>query len=80
MVGYRPPPAVQPASGLFAFRGGREPVIYVGGLVGIAVVVLSVLIIVGVLPTSKEVVGGMFLALAIGLFGPFVDRWGRVAP
>lgn len=50
---------------------------YLGGLVGVIVVLLSVLIIVGVLGLSNQVVGGMFLAIAVGLFGPFVDRYGR---
>ena len=50
---------------------------YLGGIVGLIVVLLSVLIIVGVLSLSNTVVGGMFLALAIGLFGPFVDHYGR---
>jgi uncharacterized membrane protein YdcZ (DUF606 family) len=54
--------------------------VYLGGVVGIIVVLLSVLIIVDVLHLSNVVVGGMFLALAIGLFGPFVDRYGRPAP
>ena len=50
---------------------------YLGGLVGLIVVLLSVLIMVGVLPLSNMVGGGMFLALGLGLFGPFVDRYGR---
>lgn len=50
---------------------------YLGGLVGLIVILLSVLIIVGVLPLSNQMVGGMFLALAIGMFGPIVDRYGK---
>lgn len=50
---------------------------YLGGIVGLIVVLLAVLIIVGVLELSQHLVGGLFLALAIGLFGPFIDRYGR---
>jgi hypothetical protein len=53
---------------------------YVGGLVGLIVVLLSVLIMVGVLPLSNLVVGGICFALAVGLFGPFVDQYGRRTP
>jgi hypothetical protein len=43
--------------------------VYLGGLVGLIVILLSVLIIVGVLPLSNQMVGGMF--------GPIVDRYGK---
>lgn len=52
---------------------------YLGGLVAVIVILMSVLIMLGVVGLSNMVVGGLFLALAIGLFGPFVDRYGRVA-
>jgi hypothetical protein len=35
---------------------------------------------VGVLQLSNLVVGGLFLALAIGLFGPFIDRYAAPRP
>jgi hypothetical protein len=54
--------------------------VYVGGIIGLVVILLSVLIIVGVLGLSNLVVGGLFLALGLGLFGPIVDRYGRPAP
>lgn len=50
---------------------------YIGGAVGLIVILLSVLIMVGVLGLSNIVVGGLFLALGVGLFGPFFDRYGR---
>lgn len=53
---------------------------YLGGLVGLIVVLLAILMIVGVLDASRQLVGGLFLAIAIGLFGPFVDRYGRPTP
>jgi hypothetical protein len=52
---------------------------WLGGVVAIIVILLSVLIMLGVVPMSNAIVGGMFLALAIGLFGPFVDKYGRPA-
>jgi len=48
--------------------------VYLSGVVGLIVVMLAVLIMVGVLGLSNIVVGGMFLALAIGNFGPWIDR------
>lgn len=53
---------------------------YVGGVVGLIVILLAVLIMVGVLSLSNLVVGGMFLALGVGLFGPFVDRYAVPRP
>ena len=50
---------------------------YLGGFVGLIVVLLAILLIVGVLELSHQLVGGLFLAVALGLFGPFVDRYGR---
>ncbi len=52
---------------------------YLGGLVAIIVILMSVLIMLGIVGLSNMVVGGLFLALAVGLFGPFVDRYGRTA-
>jgi hypothetical protein len=51
--------------------------VYIGGLVAVIVILVSILIMVGVIGLSNIVVGGMFLALAIGLFGPIYDRYGR---
>jgi hypothetical protein len=53
---------------------------YLGGIVAIIVILLSVLIMLGVLPLTNALVGGIFLALAIGLLGPVVDKYGRVVP
>ncbi len=50
---------------------------YLGGLVAVIVILMSVLIMLGIVGLSNMVVGGLFLALAVGLFGPFVDRYGR---
>jgi MFS family permease len=52
---------------------------YIGGVVGIIVILLAILIMVGVIGLSNLVVGGLFLALGVGLFGPFFDRYGRRA-
>jgi hypothetical protein len=49
--------------------------VYVGGFVGLIVILLAVLILVGVLQLSNLVVGGLFLALGVALFGPFIDRY-----
>ncbi len=54
-----------------------RPKLYLGGLVAVIVILMSVLIMLGIVGLSNMVVGGLFLALAVGLFGPFVDRYGR---
>lgn len=49
---------------------------YLGGIVALLVILFSVLMMVGVVPMNEKFVGGMFLAIAIGLFGPWIDkRW-----
>lgn len=53
---------------------------YLGGLVGLIVILLAILIMVGVLSLSNIVVGGLFLALAVGLFGPVLDRYTTPRP
>lgn len=47
---------------------------YVTGLAGVVLVVLAVLLMVGVMPASPMVVGGMFLLVAVGFAGPYVVR------
>ncbi len=47
---------------------------YLSGVVAILVILFAVLMMVGVVPMNEKFVGGMFLAIAIGFFGPFVDN------
>ena len=49
----------------------------IGGIVGLIVVIVSILIIVGAIGLTNLVVGGLFLALGIGMFGPAYDSYGR---
>ncbi len=50
---------------------------YIGGIAAIVLLMFSVLMMVGVIPMNEKFVGGMFLLIAIGLFGPLVDKYGR---
>jgi hypothetical protein len=52
---------------------------YLGGIVAILVILFAVLMMVGVIPMNEKFVGGMFLAIAIGLCGPFLDRRWKVS-
>lgn len=49
----------------------------IGGIVGLIVVIVSILIIVGAIGLTNLVVGGLFLVLGIGMFGPAYDTYGR---
>lgn len=50
---------------------------YLSGIVGMLVLIFAVLLLFGVVPMSEKVVGGLFVALSIACFGPWIDR--RVA-
>jgi hypothetical protein len=47
---------------------------YVTGFFGVIVVLLAVLLLLGVIPMSPQVVGGMFLLTVLGMAGPFVVK------
>lgn len=47
---------------------------YVTGFFGVIVVLLAVLLLLGVIPMSNQVVGGMFLLVCLGMAGPFVVK------
>lgn len=47
---------------------------YVTGFAGVVLILLAVLMILGVVPTSPMLVGAMFLLVALGLAGPYVIR------
>jgi hypothetical protein len=48
--------------------------VYLGGIVAILVILFTLLMMLGVVPFDKLVVGGLILALAIGVGGPVVVR------
>ena len=47
---------------------------YVSGVAGVLLVLFAVLLMLGVVPFSPLVVGGMFLLVAVGFAGPYVVR------
>ena len=47
---------------------------YIGGVVAVLLLLFAVLMMLGVVPMSPMVVGGMFIAVCIGFAGPFVIR------
>lgn len=47
---------------------------YVTGFFGIIVTLLAVLMILGVVPASPQLIGGMFLCVCLGLAGPYVIK------
>ena len=52
---------------------------YVGGIIAILIIIFAVLMLTGVVPVSEKSVGGLFLAVAIALFGPFIDSRMKVS-
>jgi hypothetical protein len=57
--------------GLFCRSGG---LMYVGGVAAILLVLFAVLLMLGVVPMTSLVVGGLFLLVAVGFAGPFIVR------
>jgi hypothetical protein len=47
---------------------------YVTGFAGVILILLAVLLMLGVVPLSPMLVGGMFLLVALGFAGPYVIR------
>lgn len=47
---------------------------YVTGVAGVILILLAVLMILGIVPTSPMIVGVMFLLVAAGFAGPFIVR------
>lgn len=47
---------------------------YVTGVAGVVLILLSVLMILGVVPVSPMIVGVMFLLVALGFAGPFIVK------
>lgn len=70
--------ARHPVSGWpgFSASWGRRRVdaVYVTGVAGVVLILLAVLMILGVVPTSPLIIGVMFLLAALGMAGPFIVR------
>lgn len=47
---------------------------YVSGIVAILILIFAVLLMVGVLPFTQMVVGGLFVGVCLGFAGPYIVR------
>lgn len=47
---------------------------YISGVVAVLLLLFAVLMMLGVVPFSPVVVGGMFIAVCLGFAGPYVIR------
>jgi hypothetical protein len=47
---------------------------YIGGVVAVLLLLFAVLMMLGVVPMTPVIVGGMFLGVCIGFAGPFIIK------
>lgn len=47
---------------------------YIAGVVGVLLLLFAVLMMLGIVPMTPIVVGGMFIGVCIGFAGPYVIR------
>lgn len=59
---------------LFGVLGQKEADVYITGVAGVILILLAVLMILGVVPTSPMIVGVMFLLVALGFAGPIIIK------
>jgi hypothetical protein len=48
--------------------------VYIGGVVAVLLLLFAVLMMLGVVPMTPLIVGGMFIGVCIGFVGPFIIR------